>query len=366
MRHASHGTQGTPNLRQLAASLKVAQERQDPILKHVREMGLAAKSKGMLKVVKRKGSHFGFTGQQLKRMRLKSARQRLWEQTKALPMEKRALALANDTHVSHDMQALLATARSQVHLDGMAKKQDQQLRDDSLKSFASGIGRDRLQRLFSALPGLKPLVGSSIQAIPVVKSSDFWLPACMSEDVCKGLSGTSTNRSSNLNSSLEKEWRECHAAIKEEMCAALPSDIPSMPRCRKLGCCVCGANGKSLYKLRNQFFKSIKNKFSSKEQKQKLLKAEVVFLISSDEDCEHGWGQPTSYHWYHIAAMSLSPYEPTMHLLKPCHDHVEEQCLERRYVLEVLHVFAKAFFSLATCSLLATVLGLAKSQSLGT
>eukprot|EP00971_Amphidinium_carterae_P147820 2930043-Amphidinium_carterae.4 len=295
-------------------------------------MGQSAKDKGRTIGLRNSGSHFGLTGQQLKRMRLKQKRKQLWEKTHKFSKAERAAALAADADA--DIGALLATARTQVYLDGCARREAERLQQERLNNFAGSIGKDRIKKLLTTFPSLSPFLSSSILALPVANSSSFWVPGVASTCVCHALAATSASRMSNLNQKLDQEWQEYHSTVQEDDSAALGSRAATS-KCKQFGYCICTGRGKSVYMRRNQILVNCKKTFPNKEQKQFLTRADAFFCLRSAEPCSHGEGETKQQTmWYHVAAMSLNPYEPTMQLMWHLPEHFENNVLEQRCVLQ--------------------------------
>ena len=245
--------------------------------------------------------------------------------------------MAKEGASQNDLPSLLAAGRRQVQLDGAAKRKEQKAQEDAVKAFVGGVGQEHVKTLLSSLPGLASLVKESIHPLPVADSFAFWLPAVESETTCHAIGVASATRASNLNMSLEQEWRETHGTIRETMCAPLPAQQPIPSKCQKLGYCICGAQGKTKLRLRNKLLGLFKKKFPGKTEKQKLVKADVVLLLKATIEPNLEMEEPmTISFWYHIAAMSLSPYEPTMHNLEHCPHLSETRGPQDRCVLKAI------------------------------
>eukprot|EP00971_Amphidinium_carterae_P340808 6479288-Amphidinium_carterae.3 len=249
---------------------------------------------------------------------------------------QRAREVADESAGKGDLQSCLATARRQVYLDGVARRQEDAIQLEALQTYACGRGKDELDKLFSALPSLQPLVQDSLEAVPSSEGLKFWLPAVGSGALLKALSYCTKSRLSNIPQALQQEWAEHHTTILEESCPPLLVDGVGVTKCQKLGYCICGATAKAVLQLRNQLLSAMKKQFGGKERKQKLAKADIVFMLKTSASCTHQIEASMSeLRWCHIAAMSFSPYQPTIHCLQHCPEEDDDCGLEQRCVLKV-------------------------------
>eukprot|EP00971_Amphidinium_carterae_P145700 2887552-Amphidinium_carterae.2 len=302
VRYVSYARPGTPKLSQIRASLQAAVDSGDPVLQTVQRMGEAAKANAKLKQ-RGKKSNFGLNSEQLKRLSLKDARQKLWGKTRNMSTAQRAREVADQSGGKGDLQSCLATARRHVYLDGVARREENAIELEALQTYACHRGKEELANLFAALPALKPLVQESLEAIP---SSE----------------------------ALHQEWAEEHTTILEESCPTLPAGV-GVTKCQKLGYCICSASGKAVFKLRSQLLSAMKREFYGKERRQRLAKADIVFMLKPIASCTHQIEASMSeVRWCHIAAMSFSPYQPIIHYLQHCSDDDDNLGLQHRCVLK--------------------------------
>ena len=111
---------------------------------------------------------------------------------------------------------------------------------------------------------------------------------------------------------LHSEWKERHETVTVEASASLPDVLERTTVCRQAGFCVCSAAGKRTQKLRNAMLREMKATFPTNPARVPLRAGMIVICWTrSSACCDECENKPLEC-WWHVGAMSLKPYRPTM------------------------------------------------------
>eukprot|EP00971_Amphidinium_carterae_P146547 2904746-Amphidinium_carterae.2 len=310
VRHKSLGQAGRPCLASLARDFEKAKQERDPVLLHLQQMCRSAKTG---KLAGKRGGSFGHTSQQMDRASVRKRREQVWKRTHSLPAGQRAMALATEA-AEYGNTSVLTLARRHVALDGANQSTQRAHEREVLKRFAHEQGKQQLQTLAATLPGL-PILGE-LQPMPSTLGDSFWWGGSAHESAAKAVAFAHACSRSNVAAALEKEWMERHSSIMVGDCQTLPEDPKNEQKCWKFGVCLCSTKGRLTARLRARLLQHLKQTFVAGKKKDSLaggecfmqLKRKVACIKCSSLDVE-------TEHWWHIAAMSFSPYKPTFHVM---------------------------------------------------
>lgn len=149
----------------------------------------------------------------------------------------------------------------------------------------------------------------------------------------------------SLLPSLDAQWGHLHRLLEGEV-APLRTESPISP-CHKAGVCLCSEAGRELFRFRNAFLKHMKPTFVRQEgQKRRLLqdgRIVIKLLPAPKHDPDNAdlslmWGLVPQY--WHVSAMSFSPYEPTLQEMTECDttDLDDARPIEGEIALKVVFV----------------------------
>ena len=181
-----------------------------------------------------------------------------------------------------------------------------------LQEFANVHGHADLDMLGATLPGILDMA-ADWETLPNMFGKSFWCAAKGADKVGEGLAFARGSRQCNLGLSLQEEWLQRHATVMAEtVIDAQEREVHK--RCREVGMCVCKGPGVTLHRMHNSFLSHMKKTFKDKRGKTRLEQGEVVCqwqLQTKCQDCEEEPHLPHR-HWFHVGAMSFSPYKPTL------------------------------------------------------
>eukprot|EP00971_Amphidinium_carterae_P094938 1878449-Amphidinium_carterae.3 len=336
VRHKTLGQANRPCLASLAKNFKKAKEEQDPVLLHLQQLCRSAKT---AKLAGKRGGSFGLTSQQMDRTNMRKRREQLWKRTHSLPAGQRAMALATEA-ANHGNTSVLTLARRHVALDGSKLSTQRAHEREVLKRFADEHGKQQLQALTAALPNL-PILGE-LHPIPSTLGDSFWWGGSAHENAARAVAFAHASPKTNVAAALEKEWMERHSSIMVGACQTLPEDPKNEQKCWKFGVCLCSTKGKLTARLRARLLQQLKQTFVVGKKKDSLARGECFMQLKRKDACMNCSSLDVEpEHWWHIAAMSFSPYRPTFHvmtLLAGVHESPDTVLGQR---LEVCQTFTK-------------------------
>ncbi len=158
-------------------------------------------------------------------------------------------------------------------------------------------------------------------------------------------------RTTNLSSSLSRNWAAMHQLVMEEDCPPLEGNESELVRegaCRAAGRCVCTGPGRQLHLLRSEFIASMKKVFRpGSSQRESLVSGRIVVRLTGETAAgapDAPQALPTDV-FLHIGLMFLSPYRPTFMLVEATEDLREVAVDGRR-----LYIRAPALGTIVLCS----------------
>eukprot|EP00971_Amphidinium_carterae_P258546 5131593-Amphidinium_carterae.3 len=341
IRHHTLGQRGVCDFKALAADMRAAKQRQDPLLVLLGQIGKAGKAASK-KVGQR--SSLGLRTKERQRMRLVQQRTSLSLRSQGLTTLQKALALSQDVHTS-GIAGIMKSAKRMQKLDGLAKKEGKEQQLNILKQYGDVVGKPLVETLKRVLPNL-PVEPEHIHPVPARTCTAFWLPCLGSEAASAATAYASASSKTNLGTALDKEWSERHEAVTSKI-APDEQQYPQQ-KCRDAGLCLCSVEGKSICKLRETTLAIIKNQLKNPLKKEQFKKAEIVLQFAREECCElHVLDQDPGHEWVHVGNLKLSPYQLVYLKLLPVSVLDAKDEASGRITLEVFFLVLYLVLSLA-------------------
>ena len=180
-----------------------------------------------------------------------------------------------------------------------------------LHEFVSTHGHAHLHVLGATLPGILDIV-PGWEALPSMVGKSFWCAAKGADKVSEALAFARGRRQCNLGVSLHEEWLQRHSTVMGG--STTSSREQDNKKCREVGMCICKEPGVTVHRMHNSFLGTMKKTFKDKRGKTRLEQGEVVCQLQRQQLCDLCEQQqlPPHARWYHIGAMSFSPYRPTL------------------------------------------------------
>ena len=249
-------------------------------------------------------------------------------------------ASASEAWTSAATQSLkgqLREVRREASSAARAKKQVLAGFKQEVSKFLEEHGQAVVERVLAVIPEALKLA-PCMHVIPKAGMSQVEV-AYDSVDVSTTITSwtLANSKTSNLKATLEKHWRSVNEMLQDSKQSPLPAVTERRGRCVTYGHCFCGARGKEVWRLRNQFLKSLKASFQRgmEERKGWLVNGFVVVCLTSlleeGESANSAFAELASDYleeetaldpmlsskviWLHIALMYLKPYRPTFQLL---------------------------------------------------
>eukprot|EP00971_Amphidinium_carterae_P071886 1421752-Amphidinium_carterae.6 len=296
---------------EIGAAYRRALITKDPVLQTVEKLAIAGRARA--KQAKGRASVFGPTSRFLARKKVKMSRRSLWLRLQDKSGQQQAQHVNMAMSSSSELHEALSAARTIMRLEGAARKRDEDAQWRIIQNYSETVGNKQVEAIFAALPDI-PFAMDSLFAVPSALGSTICIPCLAAEGVTKAAGFASHSRKSSLSSRLEYEWVQHHEPIDAEKMACHAAGKTKNP-CREAGICVCSGDGPKLQQMAKKLVVVMKESFMSKLKKKMLTCGNIVACFERTGCCEmHSIDELLV--WMHVGHLSLSPYRPTMHIMK--------------------------------------------------
>eukprot|EP00971_Amphidinium_carterae_P014722 290724-Amphidinium_carterae.6 len=312
IRLESFGQQGTPSLSHLAKTYKEAKACNSERFQTATAMAAAAMA---VKKDTRTSGSFGLKSSALKKQQVVMRRVNLWRRTKTLKHSKQALDLALMTS-GESVKKIGQIVRRHLWEENQQQQLDDAWQDSTLDKYAEEAGRAALYKLKTDLPQI-PLVWDDLKVLPSSEGAVFWWNNMAASRTAQTMAWASaTSFSCNVPKAVQQEWQQKHETISEGASQSISGGTKQSSMCRKAGCCICSGLGQTRHKMRGVLLKEMKATFAEKVARATLAAGLIVFSchksLPCGDECSHS---PVEF-WFHVGAMSFSPYKAKVLALK--------------------------------------------------
>lgn len=313
----SRGTKGRPPLRALGAAYRHEKANNTETMRHLRELGDAARVAGRHGAPRPGMSTFGPQGRSVKKASLQQLRSALQAYATTVDKDSRALEVgAQVLRAGVDLNTCLSLARSALRMGAAHDKAAEKAQAAELAAFIDGPGQEALVELKQRLPWLQGVEG--LVPLPSPQGVMLSSPLPGARVLGDTAAWAYKSRGTNLSSALATSWSEMHRTLEEEGCAPCLSESASASPCLFAGMCVCSEDGRKLQRLRNKFLAAMKACFVRDSPQRKALLDGAVFArfvgapaVGTRLEATADTTPPLVEAFLHLGFMSLSPYQPT-------------------------------------------------------
>ena len=309
MHHHSSGRQGSPSFGELAVAFNEAKARDDPLLEDLQN--LAATARTARPMLPRKTSPFGPKKRDVTRELRREKRRHIVTAAEA-PAALADMRPSSSSSSSGTLAEAMSLARRHKLL--MSQRQKHRKSDEQrLRNFEATAGLPMCKGLVESLPGLG-LTAEDLTAIPTATGQCFSLNSRGVDFATDATAWASKNHKvTNLGASLQAEWFQRHCPLLHSEAPVIPDGPKERKRCLEAGVCLCGQEGKRLFRLRNIVLREMKAAFREKHRKEKLAQGNIVMRLYRESAAAASTDQSSHLAelWFHIGAMYFSPYRPT-------------------------------------------------------
>lgn len=264
---------------------------------------------------------FGSTSREVRRLRNAAAQKAASRRLEHLDQHSQALAIVSQG--TADGATLQDMARRGVQLRAarraMEEKEDHEAAM-ALAWFAEHKGPEILNNLEGAA-GVMP--AGILSPIPSVGEAAFAFTPDIAKSAADAHGLTSSLLPDGLGKALDDEWGKMHSTFMHKDCEQVPAtpqpqrdDGVRFPHCRKVGFCVCTANGQALHKLQNAVLSKLKSVCRLGSRNRTLLAQGFVVLRLVQLGQPAGFDNTACEMWWHLGFVLFKPYAPVVHMLK--------------------------------------------------
>ena len=246
VRLRSRGTQGKPNLRNIAREYREALEGGEchGLLELARELGAHATLSG--RTAPQKRSSFGVSLQDVRRRVEVTTMRALSRSLEGLALQEqteRILAFAS-LHGEVGSNAI-ALSKRVMRLQAAAKKEEEDQNHETLQRFQDTLGKEQVVMAKARLPR----VSADLRAVPAGDLLLFEVSNSTTvEEAVQCCAWTSSNRASNIGKSLSECWEKQHIMVGASAVAGPPRARAKLTKCQQAGVCLCTPAGQLLRK----------------------------------------------------------------------------------------------------------------------
>ena len=206
-------------------------------------------------------------------------------------------------------------------------------------SHCESLQDKHLEELFNHMPGPLPL-NTAMHIAPHPRLLSFDIVNEIEKDAVDVASlAAAKSRSCNLQSSVQKDWKQRHSTLLVEGTAEAEPEERTAKACFEHGFCVCRGSGLQVFAMRNRFLRFLKQHIprSSADRKNLLHSGWIVVQLKQTNRRPQRWAHgartfcearslqerqrsPSSGAsritiWLHIGLRYWSPYRPTFQVL---------------------------------------------------
>ena len=229
------------------------------------------------------------------------------------------LQLAVASHVVQTCQSSAVALREaqlgSLYLGKFLAERDRRV-DADLQAFSAdrGILHDALghERALAAFEqDLQPVPQQACLECDVVPDiGSAVAKVCSASHAAKDIAGRSDS------AALAASWNRRHNIVRHTEAQAIPDeDQEAKWKCWRFGCCICCADGKRLYRVRNAVLRAMKRAFPSKSDRRQLQAQGAIFIALRSQ--APGGDGPVdlvdgdNLLIFHIGLQYFKPYRPT-------------------------------------------------------
>jgi len=265
-------------------------------------------------------SPFGPSSRELERQARARQREQYMQQL-ADKADRKAepLQLAVASHVVQTCQSSAVALREaqlgSLYLGKFLAERDRRV-DADLQAFSAdrGILHDALghERALAAFEqDLQPVPQQACLECDVVPDiGSAVAKVCSASHAAKDIAGRSDS------AALAASWNRRHNIVRHTEAQAIPDeDQEAKWKCWRFGCCICCADGKRLYRVRNAVLRAMKRAFPSKSDRRQLQAQGAIFIALRSQ--APGGDGPVdlvdgdNLLIFHIGLQYFKPYRPT-------------------------------------------------------